>query len=118
MAAVSPDFFRELDRMIQQLSNRQEQYRNVIITDEARKFLSVVIVESAIYRGSEWQQKQQIDVGDPNDLMRVVDIAKDRIVGLLDDAKSVRAASASYICVVSLVEAIHDRWCGVWPFCR
>lgn len=118
MAAVSPDFFRELDRMVRQVAESHEHYRNVVVTEDARRFLSGVVVESAVYRASEWRQNHQLNVSDPNDLMRAVDIAKDPIVVLLDDAKPVKVGSSSYVCVISLVEAIKDRWCGVWPFCR
>ena len=61
MAAVSPDFFRELDRMVRQVAESHEHYRNVVVTEDARRFLSGVVVESAVYRASEWRQNHQLE---------------------------------------------------------
>lgn len=118
MAALSADFLRELQRSVREFADNQEQNQNVVVTDEARTFLVGIIVESVIYRRSEWMNQAKIDVSNANDLMNVVPSTRGAIRDLLDQAPTVRADGGIYVCVISLIQAIQAKWCGVWPFCR
>jgi hypothetical protein len=115
---VSRDFLARLSRTIRRASDHYEREGNVVVTDEARKFLRAVIVESATYRRREWIRNERLDISRASEVPRALSFVEDRVQLLFGGSEAMELDGRSYIGVISLIQAIHGRWCGVWPFCR
>jgi hypothetical protein len=118
MAAMSADFLREVQLVVQGMSNQFEQSLGVVVTDAARNFMRDMLIESAIYRGDGWLREHGIRVNDAQQLLDIAKYSQGPIDALLSQSRPVIVNSTKYICMASLVEGVHKQWCGVWPFCR
>jgi hypothetical protein len=115
---TNPAYLAQLSQRLDATCSNVESARNVIILPTVRSFLATVIVESVVFRSSEWLSKYQIDCNDPTDLPNTIGASLDSTSNVLSTARITTYNGDNYILVAGVLERICKNWCGVFPFCR
>lgn len=115
---TNPTYIAQLSQGVDAACSSVETTRNVIILPTVRSFIATVIVESVVFRSSEWLSKYQIDCNDPTDLPNTIGAALDSAYNLLSAAQTTTYNGDNYILLAGLMERICKNWCGVFPFCK
>jgi hypothetical protein len=104
-----------LEKIYGEVSER----RGVIIDSHVRSFIASLVLESLEVRGNEWEARTKLD---PNKSWASEEIASqvDKAVHSVTDETSAYKGTdgTQHIPLIGVVEQIHKRWCGIFPFCR
>jgi len=116
-----------MDRIVQEvvaerlgrLYSAVSERRGVTIDVHVRSFIDSLVFESLDVRENEWEARTKLD---PDKSWASEDIASqvDKAVrSVTEEAPAFnRADGTQHVLLIGVVEQIHKRWCGIFPFCR
>jgi len=105
---------------LHRLFNAVEADKQILIGVVIRSFIQQLVIESLIFRISEWRDKISVDLGNQADWNKIEDRIEDVIKTILSDIATHQFSPGGlkHVAAVGVVEQIHNRWCGIFPFCR
>jgi len=95
-----------------------ESSRELLISATVRSFITDLVIESLELRSDDWKHFGS----DPNYGDNAGSIAESIVNSLrevTDEAATYKSESGlNQIPLISVVEQVHKKWCGIFPFCR
>jgi hypothetical protein len=107
-----------LSSQINQICSLIEKERQCIVPTYVRAFFEETITESIFLRSEEWKKREELDVSNQEDFMKVMDMSLESMRSILDAVEIQRHNDAQYITMGEILPVIFGTWCRIFPFCK
>jgi hypothetical protein len=104
-----------LERLYGQLS----ETKRVVIDVYVRSFIAALVLESLTIRSNEWEVKTKLDPNQARASEEIATQVEKAVRSVTEEAPTFKSPDGTvHIPLIGVVEQIHRRWCGIFPFCR